>query len=557
MSAATALATTFGRALARARPRETERSRPRLGGLRAALYAGPLYPFTLVGRTPRDLALHPRDLWPGDAAAGDRLFQGCYRFAGHEVTSATGPVWAPPAIDIAWIEAMHGFAWLRHLKASGGEMARRHARALVADWIRRCGDRWRAGVWDAAVTGRRVATWIACARFLLNGADPRWRSAFLTALAAQARHLARVAQAETAGARRIAALHGLLHARICLGGSDRRIVWTIRRLARECERQVLSDGGHLERSPARQCAVLADLVDCRELLLAAGRPLPAGLRDAIERMAPVLAAMRHGDGGLAVFNDSPEVLFPDAVAVLQAAASTAQPLASMRRVGFERLAEGSAVAIVDAGPAAGTEADHAGLSAFEMSVGAGRLIVNCGPHTGRDAAWTDALTRTAAHSTLALADGDIEASATVECNRHDHAGAASLDIAHDGYVRRFGFVHRRRLVLAADGSELSGEDELLPVPDAPPEGPQPFAVRFHLHPAVTATLAQHGDSVRLRLADGAEWRLRADGGSLTVNRSVYLADDFTCRHTDQVVIAGVCGMSGTAVRWVVRRNGRQ
>ena len=177
------------------------------GALRASLYASRLYRLTLLGSAPAGLAVHPPDPWPGDAATGDRLFQGRYRFAGHEVTSLARPIWLPPRIDAAWLEAMHGFDWLRHFKAAGGEAARRHARTLVADWIRHCG-RWRPGVWDAAVVGRRVTAWIAAAGFLLHGADLRWRTAFFASLAVQERHLARVARREATGARRVAALSG-------------------------------------------------------------------------------------------------------------------------------------------------------------------------------------------------------------------------------------------------------------------------------------------------------------------------------------------------------------
>lgn len=524
------------------------------GALRASLYASRLYRLTLLGSAPAGLAVHPPDPWPGDAATGDRLFQGRYRFAGHEVTSLARPIWLPPRIDAAWLEAMHGFDWLRHFKAAGGEAARRHARTLVADWIRHCG-RWRPGVWDAAVVGRRVTAWIAAAGFLLHGADLRWRTAFFASLAVQERHLARVARREATGARRVAALSGLLHARVCLGRGNRRIRRAVDMIVRECGRQILPDGGHVDRSPARHCGVLADLAGCRALLAAAGRTAPAPLNAAVERMASVLRALCHGDGGLAAFNDSGENAVPDAAAVLHAAGATAKPLVSARDMGFQRLAAGRSVLIVDTGRAAGTTADHAGTTAFEMSVGPHRLIVNCGPHTGRDAAWAEALRCTAAHSTLVLADTSLDPAAPVECVRRGGDGATWLDMVQHGYARRFGFVHQRRLYLAASGTDVRGEDILSPAPDAAPKGPQPFAVRFHLHPTVTASLEASGRTALLRLADGTVWRMLVSGGSLAINLSVYFADGFTCRHNEQAVIAGVSGLSGVTVKWSLKRVG--
>ena len=522
-------------------------------GLRAAFYASPLYGLTLFGRAPRRLALLPPDPWPGDAAAGDRLFQGRYRFAGHETASPTGPVWAPPGVSAAWLDAMHGFDWLRHFKASGGEMARRHARALVADWIRECGGGWRPGAWDAAVTGRRIAAWTSCAGFLLSGADARWRSAFLANLGVQARHLARAARSETAGAPRISALRGLLHAHLCLGMGERLARRTAGALGDECERQALPEGGHIDRSPARHCLVLADLVDCRGLLRAAGAPVPAALGAAIDRMAPVLAALRHGDGGLAAFNDTAESVFPDPAAVLKAAAGTAARAAAGDS-GFQRLAAGRTVVIVDAASAAGAESDHAGVSSFEMSVGAHRLIVNCGPHLGRGPEWADALRRTAAHSTLVLDDANIDAAAETTCERHAEGGAVWLSIAHRGYERRFGYIHRRRLYLSADGADLRGEDALLPAPGGRAPSPRRFAVRFHLHPSAAVSPTRDGRTAALRLPGGSRWTLRVSGGGLAVVPSVYFADDCARRRNEQAVVAGVCNAEGATVKWALRRE---
>jgi uncharacterized heparinase superfamily protein len=337
----------------------------------------------------------------------------------------------------------------------------------------------------------------------------------------------------------------------------------MRLLVRACRRQVLGDGGHVARSPRVQRQVLADLADCRALLLAANRVPPDELTRTINRMAPVLRALCHGDGGLAVFNDTDEGDPALVAATLRLADAPGKAQANAPHTGFQRLEAGSTVVIVDAGtPAART--CHAGTLSFEMSLGADRLVVNCGPHRGRDREWSRALRSTAAHSTLVLADtnsselGDdgslAAAAAEVDCERHEADGAIWLDVRHRGYGKRFGLVHRRRLYLSEDGSDLRGEDTLVPAgePGAAP-GPQPFAVRFHLHPSVKASLVMHGQAALFRLPGGSGWQLRAVGGSLALNPSVYLGRDGERRRSEQAVIAGVCGAGGMTIKWAIRR----
>src|SRR6202008_4150726 len=80
----------------------------------------------------------------------------------------------------------------------------------------------------------------------------------------------------------------------------------LRSLPQEIMRQLLPDGCHAERSPAAQLAALQDLTEIRALLQAAPVQLPPALSSAIDRMAPALRMLRHGDGGLALFNGSKE-----------------------------------------------------------------------------------------------------------------------------------------------------------------------------------------------------------------------------------------------------------
>jgi len=531
-------------------------------GLRAMLYGNPLYPLTLFGPVPRRLAVRPSDPWPGDPGRGDALFEGRWTFAGCEVTAPKRPIWFPTGVSAAWLEEAHAFEWLRDFKASGGETARRFARGVVRDWMSQCGH-WRPVAWRADVLGRRVAAWSIHAAFLENGADEEWIRRFLASLALQVRHLARVATRETAGGARIQALRGLLYGAVALGRGRRRIDAALRLIERECRRQVLADGGHIERSPALHRRVLGDLADCRALLLAANLTPPEFLTRVIDRMTPMLALWCHGDGGLATFNDSGEGDPALVAATFKLAGVRARALGNAPHTGFQRLVAGRTVAILDAGaPAPRSRHAHAGTLAFELSVGEHRLVTNCGPHGWHDAAWSRALRGTAAHSTLVVSDtnsSDIAGDGTLagrarvmSCERNEADGATWVDADHDGYVGAFGFVHRRRLYLGADGSDLRGEDSLLPAEGALP-GPQPFAIRFHLHPAVQASLVANGHAALFRLADGSGWQLRAVGGSLAINAGIHFGRDGARRRSEQAVIAGVAGPEGMTVKWAIRR----
>ncbi|HUA77350.1 MAG TPA: heparinase II/III-family protein, partial [Acetobacteraceae bacterium] len=135
----------------------------------------------------------------------------------------------------------------------------------------------------------------------------------------------------------------------------------------------------------------------------------------------------------------------------------------------------------------------------------------------------------------------------VEVARQEASGAHWLETSHDGWLKPFGAIHRRRLYMAESGEDIRGEDAI----EAPV--PQPFVIRFHLHPGVTASLQQDGEAALLRLPSGAGWRLRAEGARMTLDESIYLGGE-EARRAEQVVLSGHAD-GPQQVKWAVSKVG--
>ena len=532
--------------------------------LKSLGYASPFYRMTLGHGAPSGLALALEDPWEGDPERGNAMFQGRFRFAGLEATAPNQPPWRLRPDAPEWTRELHGFAWLRHFRAVGGTAAVQHARRLVRSWIDLCGD-WEPLIWDVDVVGRRLVAWVGQAGFLLDGADEAFRAQFLESLHRQWRHLGRDAGSAAPGAPALAAALGLLLGALALGGREAKTARGLGLLQRELEAQVLADGGHVSRSPSRQMQVLRELVWLRDAFKAAEREVPEALQIAIDRMAPVLRAFRHGDGALALFNGGFEET-PEAVeATLVRAEADGAPLANASHSGFQRLSAGRSVLIADTGAAPGTPLPpegHAGALSFEFSSGRQRLVVNCGSGLGRDAAWRSAMRVTAAHSALVVEDtNNMELpgpgrrapkapGVKVERNQDDD-GNVWLDVRHMGYAEILGLTHRRRLYLAAGGQDLRGEDRLVPGRSDALE--REFRIRFHLHPAVKASLVEDGTQVLLGLKSGEGWRFRASGARAAIEESIYLGRRDNIRRTEQVVLSGRLAGDHVAVKWAFRK----
>jgi len=486
------------------------------------------------------------------------MVDGDFVFVGQLVRDPES-LWCPDNVSGRWLAACHGFEWLRNLRAVGSETARNTARALVLDWITTQG-RWKKPSWRPDVLARRVANWLGQAEFLCAGADDEFVSLFRDSIGRQARHLIRVSRSTDAGFDRMTCLRGLIYASLALPGHNRRLPRWMRQLDQEIDQQILIDGGHIERSPAVQLAVLRQLIDIRDALREAKAEVPPTLQTAIDRVAPMLRFFRHGDGGLALFNDSDEEEGWSIDVVLTRAEARGKPLEAAPHTGFQRLTANRTLILIDTGRAPPPHFDrhaHAGTLSFEMSIGKERLVVNCGAYADDNAEWRAAQRSTAAHSTVTVEDlnsavllssghlGLRPENVTVE--RREADGNSWIESSHDGYVRTLGVTHTRRLYLAANGGDMRGEDTL------EGKGNHKYAVRFHLHPAVNASLVQQGSTVLLRLPSGGGWRLRASGGVTSVQESVYLGVRGEIKRTEQVVISAATQNGYGQVKWAFSR----
>lgn len=454
------------------------------------------------------------------------------------------------------------FEWLCNLSGDG-DLEPSAARARIDTWLA-ANRHWHAETWRADRLGDRICFGLSHYDVLCQDAPAAFVTDFGAALNRQARHLFRIGRAERAEGDALRAWRGAIFAALFLPAFERRLGDAVGGLIDDLPRWVFPDGGHLARQPQKHLEALATLVQVRMTLAAARVEVPELLQSAIDRMAPMLRAYRHGDGGLGLFNGAGEGVAATAERVLELTGSRAKAAASAPHTGFHRISAQRTVVMFDTGvpvAAPGTPG-HAGTLSFELSVGAHRLIVNCGGVTGRqNSDLAEALRATAAHATLTVADvnsSDLIAGGgfgarrarIVSARRREQDRNVLIEASHDGYAEPFGLTHRRLLYLARDGLDLRGEDVL----EANTGTGRTFDIRFHLHPDVRASLAHGGRSALLKLPTGRGWRLSISDGVLGLEESIY-AGVGAPRASAQLVISGRHARRRTVTKWRLAREG--
>jgi uncharacterized heparinase superfamily protein len=476
------------------RPRPDERAAPALRGLSYA-YATPICA-------------------PVSMLAPDR-----FRLLNLDGICSNAAHWGGQGRSQLWTYNLHYFD---DLNAADASSRRSWHQRLVERWI----DENPPGVgigWDPYPVSRRMVNWI---KWSLGGnlLMPKARQS----LAVQARWLTRRIESHLQGNHVFANAKALIYAGLYFEGEEPER-WLERGLSimrAEIAEQVLTDGGHFERSTMYHAGFMEDMLDTIGIMQAYGCKVDAAWRETIARMMAWLEAMSHPDMGIAFFNDAAFGISPAPAQLRNYAARLNITVEPFGRVGVRRLMPSGYVSIdlppfflvcdvAPIGPDHLPAHAHADALSFEMSFKDRRVFVNSGTSEYGVSAERQRQRGTAAHNTLVLDDeNSSEVWAGFRVARRSRVrllGVRAEDSVfsvvgeHDGYRRLHGRnIHRRSWTLTAH--ELLIEDTV--------EGRFRSAkCYFHLHPEIHV---QRGRRSELQLSDssGALLEVRFEGAAV-------------------------------------------
>ncbi len=522
----------------------------------------------------------------GDRAAGIALRAGHFLIHGARLAVASFD-FSLPARHAPGVErVVHSFSWLADLaaaapRADGAPVAER----IAGQWLHAHRAPGKGPAWEPELAGLRLVAWLVHAPLMLGGTDKGLKSRLLAAIGETAGWLDKRAPKEPAGLGQMACWAGVVAAGLLLPHGKPRRLFGEAGLVKALGDMVGEDGGVLSRCPAAQLDAIRLLTDVIACYDAAGVTPPPALAVMRELLVPPLLALRHGDGALGSWQGQGAIPADRVNAVIEASGVRTRPLVTAGGCwGYSRMKAGETLVQFDTAPP--PRAKHARIGcastlAFELSDGPQRIIVNCGGAALAGglvpARIGQGLRATAAFSTLVLDNANSTAVLlhgqlgkgveTVELDRRaiarpGHREATRIEAAHDGYAGRFGLTHQRVLTLSGDGTELAGEDILIPAGKTGKRGKIGFAIRFHLGPGVEVQLAGDKRGASLLLPDGRLWQFRVGGDragdeaiTLSAEDSLWVDGEGRPHATQQLVIEGLALRSGGQFSWRLRKTG--
>ena len=457
------------------------------------------------------------------------ILQGRFCFLNQAADLGRPVDWRAQSMPLLWRFNLHYFHYL-HL------LARNEQEGLCRSWVH-ANPPGTAVSWHAYPTSLRIVNW--CRANLQ--ADDLQESLYL-----QAAHLYRNLETYVYGNHLLENARALVYAGVFFGDTGEAPRWLERGLQlyrKETPIQVLSDGGHYERSPMYHALMLEGYLDVLNLL-PDGHPDRPWLEETVQRMVGALVSMTHPDGNLALLNDATQeiALAPDDLLdyVHRLTGYRARKRSILPETGYFIHEHDDLYLIIDGGPAGPDHLlahAHADVFSYELSLGGLPFVVDSGVYEYQAGPMRQYVRGTGAHNTVCVDGVDqIECWGSFRVARrsapHDvsfsiEEGRSRFEGTYSGYARLVGdgITHRRRIDVDERQREIIVTDQVTGA------GRHRVESRIHFHPEVSI---EEGEHIVIR-RESVSCQLHIDSGTLRWEDGWY-CPRFGVRHRNRVAV---------------------
>jgi uncharacterized heparinase superfamily protein len=212
---------------------------------------------------------------------------------------------------------------------------------------------------------------------------------------------------------------------------------------------------------------------------------------------------------------------------------------------------------------------QAGCLAFELISNKQKIICNAGYGKYLSPKLTSLSRSTAAHSTLYINDTSsctfqknksinkvygnslIHKHKVIKKSYHEDNNFYSVTASHNGYEKRFGYIHTRSIKIFKKNDKIYGHDELKKTKNY--KNLLNYFVRFHIYPDTKIVKTIAGNSVLISLSNGEGWTLQSETNSFEIEKNIFLGNKNRIINNESISIAGEITKEIISIKWAIER----
>ncbi len=461
---------------------------------------------------------------------------------------------------------LHNFLWLNLIdRKNDGKSIQK----IIDIWIIKH-SKYRRNIWESSILSKRIISWLLNVDIILNNGSFYFKKNFLNSIIAQTNHLKKNIKFEKNYSKRIEILTALLLSGLVFREYLNNYKIAIKELEKLVKDHFDENGFPLSRNPSDLIFFSKYLILCKECIKDAQQYVPDFLDSIIDKNFNCMKNILTPSNQIPLFNGGTE---DDLEKFTKFISDLNYKFESKKNIigGINTFTFKKSAIFFDVGEPpekSFSKSYQSGPLSLEYYLDGEKIITNCG-FGSNISPKAELLSRlTSAQSTLTLNDTSItkfERNKVInkvfgnsikntfkinDQNCEENKDLIRFVASHNGYEKKFGFIHKREISFSKLNGKLSGCDELIKKKDGRPIS---YSLRFHLYPGITAVKTMGGNSILIQVSKNKSLIFTILNESILLEKSIFLGRnkilDNTC-----VTVSGNLVNKNKIIHWEIKKR---
>jgi len=476
-------------------------------------------------------------------------------------------LWKTQIKDKQKFENLHSFLWLTKVDRKNSKNI---TKDIIKSWMNNFFN-YDPGVWEMEITARRIIAWASNTDITLDDSDKQYKKNFFLSLIIQSNFILKNLKRLSYNPTKIICCASIILSGLMFKENELNYKIGIKELEKVVKNFFDENGFPKSRNPEDVFISIKYLILIREWFKESQKPIPDFLNEIISKCGSCYAMLSSLNKQFPLFNGATEINHKNYDIFLKNLKYKflnknfeIADLVKIKKRKFEFF--------IDCGnPPSDYFAKNyqAGCLAFEIISNKQKIICNSGYGKYLSPKLTFLSRATAAHSTLYLNDTSscifqknkfinkvygnllLQKHKVINKNYKEDKDFYFIAASHNGYEKKFGYLHSRSIRISKKDDKIFGHDELKKTKNY--SNPLTYFIRFHIYPDTKIVKTKAGNSVLISLSNGEGWLLLSETNNFQIEKSIFFGNKNKIINNESVSIAGSVDKEIISIRWEINR----
>jgi len=476
-------------------------------------------------------------------------------------------LWKTSVKDKLKFENLHSFLWLVRLDRKNSKII---TKDIIKSWINIFFN-YDPNTWEMEITARRIIAWSSNTDITLENADKIYKEKFFLSLVKQSNFLSKNLNSLFYEPSKIICCAAIILSGMMFKENESNYKLGIKELEKVIKNYFDKAGFPKSRNPEEIFICIKYLILIREWFKEAQKNIPDFLNEIIGKCGNCYAMLSCSNKQFPLFNGATEINHKDYDTFLKnlkykfiSKNNEIADLIKIKKKKFEFF--------IDCGnPPPNNFAKYyqAGCLSFELIANKQKVICNSGYGKYLSTKLTTLSRSTAAHSTLYINDTSscifqknkfiikvygnslIKKHKVINKTYTEDKNFYSIAASHNGYEKKFGYIHTRSIKISKKEDKIFGQDELKKTKNY--SNSLIYFIRFHIYPNTKIVKTKAGNSILISLSNGEGWLLQSKTNDFEIEKNIFLGNKNKIINNESVSISGNINEEIISIKWEIER----